>query len=701
MRRLLAWSLGALALLLFAVVSFWHTTPPLTGVQRFELILPDAPAGTSEPLLVTGKVKAGDFFYVKFLGQRQVVFGYDSWGQGGPVSEPVTFTPGLPQTLTVEMPSLARTPGSIDAIWNELHVTFNGQEIFALPVPFFSRRSTQLWFGTNPLGGTLCGPEFHGQLLKASDLRPLHGRVTETMTWGERFTGWIWAARGQLVLLILLLVCVVKLWIRYGDSPLTHLRAGARAILSALSTHRVFAITAATCTVAFAAMLTNGRFNLLYPESFGDFYDYQAASFLQGRLDVPYDALQGESFIYDGKIYGYFGPTPTLLRLPFVALGLGFGHLARPTMLLYYILTLVGAYLVLREVMRWLRPLRPEPARWEIFLFTLHLGLGSTVFFLASRAYTYHEAIICGIMLAVWSCWYSLRWLTAPTSRGWIVPLVLGVLALHARPPAGLFALVFLTCCAWVPVAAALRERRPPPLRRPLQIAVWAGLGVVSFNALSYAKFRTIEGCPLRLNVQYDAQRLAKIDGKEFHLSNLHYGLDTYFFNPSLFVQPHFPWLYLPPSTLPGKYPGAKIDLADRSASFPVGMTGLFLLSSIGCAFAAWRNPTALYPVLALWLAAVPLTLAMCAAIATAERYTGDFVPFFICAGAVGLTDLRWQKAGRYVLMIATLWGCLFTFAMTLHYQGALVWGVPDDVQPRYRQLRNRVDHFFGVPPSP
>ena len=456
-------------------------------------------------------------------------------------------------------------------------------------------------------------------------------------------------------------------------------------------------------------MITQGTFRLLFPESFGNFYDFQALSLLQGRLDVPEESLQGEAFVYGGKIYGYFGLTPALLRLPFVIFGLAFGELSRAAMLLCYAATLVGAYLLLLDACRLLRPDRPRPAAWQTVLFTVHVGLGSTVFFLGSRAYIYHEAILCGIVFAVFSCWCSLRHLAHPAGRWWLGALILGTLSVHARPPTGLFALTVLGCVAAAqlfrlsPAPSPLRALPPSPVLRPLLIGTLAVLGVLSFNALSYAKFRTIEGCPLRYNVQYSPARLANIDSQQFHAANIPYGLASYFTHPTLEFRPGFPWLYLGPWIPPKAFPAAKLDLPDRTAALPYGMTGLFVLATVAGAWACRHHPAARPPCLILWLAVLPLTLALSAAIATAERYTGDFVPWLVCAGAFGLAAPRWGRLAAAALTLATLWACLLTFALTLHYQGAIVWGVPPDVTQNYQRLRARVDGFFSDrrPPAP
>ena len=701
MNRLSSWCVGIATLLLLSVACCWEYYPPITGSQRFMLSFPSPlPVGISEPLVVTGATGAADYFFVRYLDEQTVVFGYDSWGHGGPTSAPIRVVPAAQHTLEVELPSLAAIPYSVDPPSTQLRVALAGAVVLDAKVGFHPRRPLRAYFSRNPLGGTSCGTSFSGQLFHA-DGRPIVGDARNYFTHSARIRGWLWFGRWQLLANVL--IAIASAWVFHGLSKAASLR---RSILRvpALRPHRAFLVTATLCCVAFAGMLTNGSFRLIYPESFGNFYDFQALSLLQGRLDVPEGALQGEAFVYDGKIYGYFGITPALLRLPFVIFGLAFGELSRAAMLVFFAATLVAAYFVLRDARRLFRPDRPHPATWQTALFTLHLGLGSTVFFLGSRAYIYHEAILCGIMFAVFSCWCSLRHLVQPAGRWWRGALVLGLLSVHARPPTGLFALTVLGCVAANHLLRSLKEKKAEAKTlRSFIIGVAAVLGVLSFNVLSYAKFRTFEGCPLRLNVQYSPTRLAKIESKQFHAANVPYGLTAYLLRPTFEFSSLFPWLYLAPPIPPTEFPAAKIDLPDRTAALPYGMTGLFLLASIGCAVAYRRNPASRASILTLWIAVIPLSIAMSAAIATAERYTGDWVPFLACASALGLTIPTWKPLATAALASATLWACLLTFAMTLHFQGATVWGVSEQVKQNYQQLRDHVDGFFmgHRPPTP
>jgi hypothetical protein len=457
--------------------------------------------------------------------------------------------------------------------------------------------------------------------------------------------------------------------------------------------HGCFLVTALACVGIFGWMITYGTFRFVAEDVFGSFYDHQAVAWLHGRWDVPGPALSGEALIVGGKIYGYFGPTPALMRLPFVALGIGFARLTRLLMTFDFAACLVGGYALLRLAASWRDP-QVAPSRWAIGLFTATVGLGSTVFFLGSRAYVYHEAILCGVACALVATYATLRYWQAPASRWWIGALLAGVLAVQARAPIGLFALSLLG-------VAALAVARAN-LRRHLAIAALAGAGVLSFNAVSYLKFGTIEGCPLRFNAQYNTpEKLAALGNSNFHLSNLRFNTDAYLLRPSFSLSPHFPYVYREYLDRK-KYPESRMAYRDQTLAMPWSMPGLFVLALAGSILAARTRPALRAPLALLWIAAVPAALAMLTAVAVTQRYTADFCPFLIAAAAFGLVAIEAQ-AGRLrrvsIAIAATLGvlGVLITFALTLHNQREIVWGVPDDVRQSYQQFRAHVDGVFGV----
>ncbi len=451
--------------------------------------------------------------------------------------------------------------------------------------------------------------------------------------------------------------------------------------------HGTFLATAAVCLAVFAWMVTLGTFRFREADVFGSFYDHQAAAWLQGRWDVPEPALSGEAFIVDGKVYGYFGPTPALRRVPFVALGIGFGQWTRLMLLLDFAACLAGAYALLWLAARWRDP-HAVPTPGMIVLFLGSVGLGSPLFFLGSRAYVYHEAILCGVACALAATYAALRYWQAPASRWWLASLAAGVLAVQARAPIGLFALSVLG-------VAALAHTRASP-RRHLSIAALAGAGVLSFNAVSYLKFGTIEGCPLRFNVQYTPESLAVLEHKNFHLSNLRFNTDAYLLRPAFSVSRTFPYVYREYLDR-RQYPESRMAYRDQTLAMPWALPGLFALALAGGALAAVTTPPARRPLALLTLAALPAALAMLTAVAVTQRYEADFCPFLIAAAAFGVVALPTAPAPlrRPVAVVAAalgVLGVLITFALTVHHQREIVWGVPEEARRHYQEFRNRLD---------
>ena len=481
----------------------------------------------------------------------------------------------------------------------------------------------------------------------------------------------------------------------------------------ALRRHASFLATALACTVLFGWMVSFGTFAFVAEDEFGSFYDHQAAAWLHGRWDVPEPALSGEAFIVDGKVYGYFGPTPALLRLPLVIAGVGFAQTTRLFMVIDYIACLIGAYALLLLAARWSRPAR-ELSHAAVALFTTSVGLGSTLFFLGSRAYVYHEAILCGAAFALWSGFGALRYLRFPASRWWLASLAGGVLAVHARPPIGLFALSLLGCVAVANglVRRPARPRNEPGLppeggttnkdtRRHIVIAALSALGIFSFNVVSYVKFRTFEGCPLHLNVQYTPEKLAVLGNRNFHLGNLRFNSDAYLLRPALRVNAHFPYVYREFLDRK-KYPESRMAYRDQTLALPWAMPGLFALCFGGSALAAATGREFRRPLAVLWVAAMPAALAMLTAVAVTQRYTADFLPFMIAAAAFGVAAMDgYTKTLRVVLFASALTfgaaGAGITLALTLHHQREIVWGVPEPLRQEYQRWQRNIDRYFGV----
>ncbi len=711
LRRFAAWTAATIATFLaLAAIRVDKPWARLPNPLVIDVTVADRTGPRSDPLIVAGETGRGDFLTLRIGEKGEAVIVYDSWGHAGIASRPFRIPDDGRMRLAVTMPALdgvKPVPESSDA---RLEVRLGDEVILAEKVHFYPRDPGRIWFAANPIGGAACGPVLRGWIRNAADGREYRGTPATGYSWRQRLNrnaglalAWPRGAPGEVAWLAVFSLGIVA----------AGAFAGRRGWFSAAAVHRAwrhrwFLGTSAVLTLGFAWVVTLGTFRLNEHEIFGNFYDYQAASLLQGRLDVPEEGIGGEAFEAKGKLYGYFGPTPALLRLPFVASGLAFGNLSRAAMLLYFGMTLAGAYLLVREALRFIGETDPDPvpSRMATVILLTASGWGSTVLFLASRSLIFHEAILGGIAFALISSFCTLRFLRWPESRWWIGALVAGILSIHTRPPTGLFALTLLGCVA---VGIALRRSISNSPRggkasagRALLGCVPLGLacvaGALSLHVLAYAKFGVFDPAPLRISRPYaNPERINAIEGKSMHAANIPYGFYTYVVRPNLRFEPGFPWIYLGSNT-PGHYfPKAKIDLPDHTLAVPYSMPGLFALATAGCLLAFAVVPALRAPITVTWLASIPMSVALFAAVATAQRYTGDFCPPLITAAALGLAGISALRTVPRVValvsaVLATAAAVAMTWALTLHYQGDTLWGVPEETRANYRELRREVD---------
>ncbi len=694
-RSPLRWLVAMIVFIAVSALALWRYAPPLPAALTLDLELGNPGVGKSEPLVTSGRTQAGDFLFVRHLDERTIVFGYETWGSAALLSAPVALPLDRKLRLEIALPAFTQVRGALTPPTDRLRLTVAGAKVFDLVVPFRWRLAGEIRFAENTIGGTTADAALTGRL-RLPDGRELRGTPTALLGPRARLVAWLTVTRWPAVVALLLGVGTFAVWPRlcaYDWSRSLTTAAGV------ITRHRWFIATAAVCLGPFAWLVTYGTLKFVAPETFNSFYDFQAVSLLQGRLDVPEESLSGEAFVFGGKIYGYFGLTPALLRLPLVIFEAPFAALGRGFMLLYFAGALVASYLILRAAFQLAGRSESSPPAWATVGFTASVGLGSTLFYLGSTGNVYHEAILCGAMFTLWTGWCALRHFAAPERRWWIGALVCGTLAVHARPPVGFFALTLVGTLA---LAAARRDRRQGAgWRRPALIAVLAGAGVFSFNAVSYAKFQTFEGCPLRYNVQYDAARLARIDGKQFHLANLPIAIDSYLVQQNYHFEPTFPYFFLGSTVSRREWLKTKIDYHDPTLGFPYAMPALFALATLGGLGAWFSLPALRWPLAATWAAGVPMSLAMFAAIAITHRYTADFCPLLMLAAAFGLAAVEnfgtpMRPIVRTALGLTTLASVLITAAITLHHQGQDAWGVPAEVRSRYQGIRHAVDSALG-----
>jgi hypothetical protein len=134
------------------------------GAIEMSVLFPPNMLGRGDPLVVTGVSGAGDFVYVKYVDLGHVIIGFDHWGVGGSLSEPIEVSYNDVHRIGISMDSLyppevrAHLPGTV-------RVTLDGDEVLETPWHCYPSGSEDITIGRNEIGGSTCGQEFTGRIL--------------------------------------------------------------------------------------------------------------------------------------------------------------------------------------------------------------------------------------------------------------------------------------------------------------------------------------------------------------------------------------------------------------------------------------------------------------------------------------------------------------------------------------------------------
>lgn len=164
------------------------------------------------------------------------------------------------------------------------------------------------------------------------------------------------------------------------------------------------------------------------------FFSAQADALLRGRLWVDPSSMDGtnECFYASGRCYGYFGLTPSLLRIPLMLI-IGSGT---PSLASFMVPLAAGvAFGASLDLCRQLLGPMVFRLRGAIFMCVAATTLGpGSVLVLLADPWQYQEAIlwaIAGVMVAV-NCYW--RWLTNADTRLLALSCVSCIFAAGARP---------------------------------------------------------------------------------------------------------------------------------------------------------------------------------------------------------------------------------------------------------------------------
>jgi hypothetical protein len=465
---------------------------------------------------------------------------------------------------------------------------------------------------------------------------------------------------------------------------------------------RAFTLGAAAAVVGFAFMITEGTLDFARRIPFGgDFYDAQAHALLNGTFDMPASVVRLEGFRYQGHLVMYFGPFPALLRLPTAALTHSLdGRTGRVAMLLAFVVAMIALGRLLWRVRRLVRgdAALTRAEEWVTGATAVALGVGSSLFFLGSGPFVYHEAIIWAVAFALAAFEALLAWIEQPNGRVLLWASVFTLFALWSRLAVGLgpvFLLGFLL------VAALFRRgQKAERVERHL------GLDLSSIGARTAGAVAAAVAIPLALyaivniiklgspfSVPYGRQvassilperpaTLAANGGSLFNVKAIATNLWAYVRPDAIGFDSTFPWIALP-TTRPTVIGNLRYDFLDHTPSLVTTMPALAVLAVSGvvtivrapvrAAVATARSLS--LPVVAAVAAVVP-TLVI---VYITPRYLADFLPALILPALAGFHALiGWvqdapRATGRRVIaavvVVLAAWSVAANVAVARQYQ--------------------------------
>lgn len=155
--------------------AFWERFDLVsTGTVRFDIAFEGQSTPIGEPLLTLGVPGYTDAVYaLQYTGGR-VEFLIDHFGQGGPRSRMISYTPGKTYQMEITLgsfsppafdPSHAHRPAhELERIKSRARVVFDGQVVIDQSLPFYDAAPWQREFGSNHLSATRFARQFSGQI---------------------------------------------------------------------------------------------------------------------------------------------------------------------------------------------------------------------------------------------------------------------------------------------------------------------------------------------------------------------------------------------------------------------------------------------------------------------------------------------------------------------------------------------------------
>jgi len=407
------------------------------------------------------------------------------------------------------------------------------------------------------------------------------------------------------------------------------------------------------------------------------FFTAQADALIRGRLWVDPKSVDTvlECYYSAGKCYGYFGLTPSLLRLPIL---LVIGSTTQSfTIFMIPLATGLAFGASLDLCRQFARPMERQ-TRGAVFMCVAAFTLGpGSVLILLADPWLYQEAIvwsIAGVMLAVNFFW---RWLNSKNRRYLTLSVVFCIFAAGARPTTVLVGAV-------LGIAVLIAHREHLSLRSNVAVAA-VGLIVLpalfSFGVL-FLKFGQPSPPPNGYRNPTGMEvELTKTCGHGFenHPKFLPTNLLAYFRPDSVRLYKDWPNVRfrfngcVGPNTPTYLWPLKEGDMyAEKTTSLSNTMP--FPLLAVGVAsYAAVRRKRT--KELAVLAAVATIGLLASSTVGMTSRYLGDFYPLLAIGLAMSATELGSVKrksifvALTCIALVLVPWSLLANASLLTRYR--------------------------------
>lgn len=422
-------------------------------------------------------------------------------------------------------------------------------------------------------------------------------------------------------------------------------------------------------TLIYTFLITYGEWNFsIYKDGRSFYHSILASQILTGNFNVPLEALSaanfdsqpGECFIYEDKCFGYFGMTPTLLRIlnPVTYL------VQSPINSALYMsveifLVIFFSMLIFINLSRLLKVSHIQIKQLIIIWL---LCTFSPLIFLFTRGYVYEESILVSILFFLIGCLYLIKFQLTGNHIFLIISILSIPLTINARINEG----IGLAVCLYLFIIVRYRNN----YKKVFSYFWMVSLGVSSYFVINYLKFGAIMP---NFEKNYGAFLVDK-SRLEFYIQNHGFDLMRMFKNFSLWTTPNLANWPFGLNYRPGQYNLNLVffEISNTSAEQTEGFTSLPLVITLTTMFIIFGI---IYIVKNRFLESTPfiigsliVALLMNGQIGQTLRYGADFYPLILFLSSIGVA--KYSITPRFkslTYMLITLLGT---------YQAVLVLGI-------------------------